>query len=391
MGAKDFQNDIDLVSAIQAVPRILEVVCRTTGMGFAAVARVTEDRWVCCSVRDEIGFGLQPGGELQVETTICDEIRASGKTVVIDHVAEDPDFRAHHTPAQYGFQSYISVPIVRRDGSFFGTLCAIDPRPAKLRTPEITGMFELFAELIAFYMDSEERLRVSESALLDAGKTSQLREQFIAVLGHDLRNPLQTMKVAASVLQRAPEKAAAMVPVMQQSLGRMSELVENLMDFARGRLGGGFELTSRIELELESELRRLVEEIASGWPGRAVVFEGDMQAPVHCDRLRLTQLLANLLVNALKYGTPEEPVRVEARSRPDHVELSVTNAGDPIPDEVLRRLFEPYYRAAGTTSSEGLGLGLYIVAEIARSHGGTMNVTCADGRVRFTFRMPQAS
>jgi signal transduction histidine kinase len=181
------------------------------------------------------------------------------------------------------------------------------------------------------------------------------------------------------------------VPVMQQSLGRMSELVENLMDFARGRLGGGFELTSRVETGLEGELQRLVEEIASGWPGRAVVFEADLQAPVHCDRLRLTQLLANLLVNALKYGTPEEPVRVHALSRPDHFELSVTNAGDPIPDDVLRRLFEPYYRAAGTTSSEGLGLGLYIVAEIARSHGGTMNVACADGRVTFTFRMPQGA
>ena len=160
-------DDIDAVARIDVVPKILEVVCRTTGMGFAAVARVTEERWVACAVRDEIAFGLQPGGELKVETTICSEIRESGEVVVIDHVAKDQAFCRHPTPAMYGFQSYISVPIVRSDGSFFGTLCSIDPRPARLNTPETVGMFKLFAELIAFHLDAQERLRLSETALLD--------------------------------------------------------------------------------------------------------------------------------------------------------------------------------------------------------------------------------
>jgi signal transduction histidine kinase len=82
----EFDADIAAVQRIAAVPRILEVVCRSTGMGFAAVARVTDDRWVCCAVRDEIAFGLAPGGELEVETTICHEIRQSGEAVVIDTV-----------------------------------------------------------------------------------------------------------------------------------------------------------------------------------------------------------------------------------------------------------------------------------------------------------------
>src|SRR5687768_16458322 len=82
----DIEADVTAVARIGVVPLILEVVCRTTGMGFAAVARVTEDRWVACAVRDEIQFGLRPGGELEVETTICREIRASGQLVIIDHV-----------------------------------------------------------------------------------------------------------------------------------------------------------------------------------------------------------------------------------------------------------------------------------------------------------------
>jgi GAF domain-containing protein len=153
-----FQADVDAIQRIDAVPKILEVVCRTTGMGFAAVARVTDERWICCAVRDEIQFGLVLGGELKVETTICHEIRQSHQAVVIDHVAKDEAFCGHHTPAMYGFQSYISMPIVLADGTFFETLCAIDPRPARLKNPEIVGMFTLFAELIAIHLGAIEHV-----------------------------------------------------------------------------------------------------------------------------------------------------------------------------------------------------------------------------------------
>ena len=134
-------------------------------MGFAAVARVTDDRWIACSVKDDIAFGLQPGGELKVETTLCHEIRQSGTAVVIDHVAEDQAYCAHHTPSMYGFQSYISMPIALPNGSFFGTLCAIDPRPARVNTPEIVGMFRMFAELIGFHLDANQRVKTSTAAL----------------------------------------------------------------------------------------------------------------------------------------------------------------------------------------------------------------------------------
>ncbi|MBB2960943.1 ATP-binding protein [Methylobacterium sp. R2-1] len=155
---QEFLNNIVAVESIAAVPTILDVVCRTTGMGFAAVVRVTEERWVACAIKDDIAFGLKPGGELPIETTICHEIRQSSTAVVIDHVAEDPAFCAHHTPARYGFQSYISMPIVLPDGTFFGTLCAIDPKPAKLNTPAIVGMFKMFADLIGFHLDANQRL-----------------------------------------------------------------------------------------------------------------------------------------------------------------------------------------------------------------------------------------
>src|ERR1700682_3847725 len=184
----DFAADIAAVQRIDAVPRILEVVCQSTGMGFAAVARVTDERWICCAVLDQIDFGLKPGGELKVETTICHEIRQSHEAVVIDHATQDEVFCGHPTPAMYGFQSYIPLPIKFVDGTFFGTLCAIDPRPARLKNPQTVGMFKLFAELIASQLDSAAKLAASEAILLNERQVSELREQFIAVLGHDLRN-----------------------------------------------------------------------------------------------------------------------------------------------------------------------------------------------------------
>jgi transcriptional regulator with XRE-family HTH domain len=171
---EDVQADIAAVGAIPVGPQLLEVICQATGMGFAAVARVTDTQWVACTVLDKISFGLKPGDELKLETTICNEIRQHREAVIIDHVAKDKNFAHHPTPALYGFQSYISMPIFRQDGSFFGTLCAIDPAPHKLNNAETTGMFHLFAQLISFHLDAIERKAFTPQSSWDEGKKAAL-------------------------------------------------------------------------------------------------------------------------------------------------------------------------------------------------------------------------
>ncbi|NYT42765.1 GAF domain-containing protein [Sphingomonas sp. R-74633] len=154
-----YAEDIVAVQRIPEVEAILADVCALTGMGFAAVARVTADRWIACQLLDKIEFGLHPGDELQIKTTICDEIRASGHGVYIDDVDADPAWRTHHTPALYGFKSYISFPIIRGDGSFFGTLCAIDPA-SRTGLARIVPQIEAYAQTIA---DALDRLSLSAS------------------------------------------------------------------------------------------------------------------------------------------------------------------------------------------------------------------------------------
>jgi signal transduction histidine kinase len=384
----DFQADLDAVARIPAVPVILDVVCRTTGMGFAAVARVTEERWIVCEVRDAIAFGLQPGGELKIETTICNEIRASREAVIIDHVAEDAAFRGHHTPARYGFQSYISMPILLPGGEFFGTLCAIDPRPARLNNPETIGMFKLFAELIAFHLDAHSRLATSEASLLGERQGAELREQFIAVLGHDLRNPLAAIDAGTRLLLRTPlnEKATMVVGQMQASVRRMSGLITNVLDFARGRLGGGLTL-ERTRADLKPMLDLVTGEMRASLPDRVIESDFAQMGIVDCDTARIGQMFSNLLGNATTHGAHDSPVRVTARNADGQFELAVINQGKVIAPSMIPHLFKPFFRAS--EGQQGLGLGLYISAEIARAHGGTLSVTSTGDETRFSFRMPQ--
>jgi GAF domain-containing protein len=224
----DFQDDLDMIAAIPAVGTILEVVCRTTGMRFAAVARVTGDRWVCCASKDDLEFGLAPGGELWVETTICQEIRASGDPVAIDEVARDAVFCGHPTPALYGFQSYISMPIMLEDGGFWGTLCAIDAAPHSLNNPAVTGMFRLLAQLIATQIDLHRKLQVSEAA------NTRLAETFRAGLGHDLKNTLQAMDAGTRLLAKTPlnERGQLILGEMRNQVARLAAQVTQAMDAA---------------------------------------------------------------------------------------------------------------------------------------------------------------
>ena len=381
--------DVEAIQSIPIISSILDVICQTTGMGFAAVARVTEERWIACSVLDKISFGLQPGGELQVETTLCHEIRQSKEAIIIDHVEKDETYCHHRTPAVYGFQSYISIPIFLKNGNFFGTLCAIDPKPARLKTPETIAMFKLFADLISFHLNAQEQLTFAESKLFQERKNAELRDQFIAILGHDLRNPVGAISGGAELLLRMPLDSTAMriATTIKNSSYRISGLIKNMLDFASGRLGGGIVLDRKIA-HLDKPLRQVITELLTIWQGRSVIVEFDMIEPVYCDENRIAQLLSNLLGNAITHGAADKPVTVKAVSGNGIFELSVINSGSKIPDDAMDWLFQPFTRATMKPGQQGLGLGLYISSEIAIAHGGKLQAISTEEKTSFMLQMP---
>ena len=154
------------------------------------------------------------------------------------------------------------MPIVLTNGAFFGTLCAIDPRPARLNTPAVVGMFKNFAQLIAFHLDAQERAAKQNAALLDAREAADLREQFVAILAHDLRNPLASIDAGVNLLlRRKPdEKTLAVGEHMQNSVKRMASLIDDTLDFAKGRLGGGFLLERDPDAPLLDHLEQVIGE-----------------------------------------------------------------------------------------------------------------------------------
>ncbi|MGE6660437.1 GAF domain-containing sensor histidine kinase [Pseudomonas sp. NPDC077408] len=387
---RSITDDISAISRISAVPAILRVISETTGLRFAAVARVTEDSWTACAVLDRTNFGLQVGGELDVTTTLCHEIRASHETIIISKVSEDGRYCNHHTPKMYGFESYISTPVFRTDGSFFGTVCALDPLPANLSEMPILPMMESFAKLLAIQLEAEEQFEATEAALLDAQQTAELREQFIALLGHDLRNPLSSILSGAQLLMRRTKDASitGIAEHMLTATRRASRLVDDVLDFARGRLGNGIPLQNRECKDLHVTLTHIASEMQSANPQRAIEADIAPLDGVRCDADRVAQLLSNLLANALVHGSTDGRVQVRAVIENGWLLLSVNNQGEPIPPERLDQLFQPYWREPSSSQS-GLGLGLYIANEIARSHGGSMRAeSTAEAGTTFVFSMP---
>ncbi|WP_158795595.1 PAS domain-containing sensor histidine kinase [Pedobacter sp. L105] len=242
----------------------------------------------------------------------------------------------------------------------------------------------------------EQNLRL---AIIDAEKTliaerelATLREQFIAVLGHDLRNPLGAIKSGASLLTRSAlsDRDKSIVGMIKNSSLRMEELITNVMDFARVRLGGGLSLDLK-DILIEPIILHVTEELRVIFPERTVTVDFEVKNTITCDAGRISQLLSNLVANALTHGSANEPVNVSAKIELNYFELAVSNGGKPIPEDVLETLFEPFTREGTTPSQQGLGLGLYIAAEIARAHGGNLTATSTADETRFTFRMPLLS
>jgi signal transduction histidine kinase len=388
---EEISRDVAAVSRLGAVPTLLEVLSETTGMGFTAVARVTEKTWTLCAVKDNINFGLRPGGQLDLESTLCIEAKRSRSAIVIDHASQDSRYCDHHTPKFYKIESYVSVPIVFSDGRYFGNLCAIDPRPAKVMDPKVIGMFQRFAALIAQQLENELKHEQSETALRDERAANELREQFIAILGHDLRNPLQAVSMTSAIMEKSASDPViqAMAARISTNVRRMSALINDILDFAQGKLGGGMVVNIDDGAEVNLALTEVVKELQDGQPDREVILDIRATRAVRCDIARLQQVTSNLVANALTHGDPHRRVKVSAFTSDEEFVLSVTNDGEPIPAEVLPKIFEPFWRQSIGRHRKGLGLGLSICSQIVRAHNGTLSVSSdREHGTTFTARWP---
>jgi signal transduction histidine kinase len=222
------------------------------------------------------------------------------------------------------------------------------------------------------------------------------KEMFLGILGHDLRSPLSAVITGSQFLLETNELSAdhaAVAAGVVRSAKRMTQMVGDLLDFTRGRLGSGIPIT-RGDVDFGAVVRDAVEEIRAARPAATIQFNASGELRGRWDAARLGQLVGNLLGNAVQHGPPETMIGVTAEGERESVVLRVHNFGPPIPATELGDLFSPFKRVrrgeAPVSGSGSLGLGLYIVDRIVSAHGGTIDVrSSAAAGTLFTVRLPR--
>jgi signal transduction histidine kinase len=254
------------------------------------------------------------------------------------------------------------IIIERRDGTRRCTL----QNAAPIRSPEGS----IRAAVVAL-VDITELKRAEE----ELRRAADFRERFLGIVSHDLRNPLGAILASSSFLRDDEDLSGWQLRAVQRitrSAERMGRMIADLLDFTRGRLGGGIPLKPQ-PANLRQICRHVLEELEAAHPGREVRLEAEGNFLGEWDADRLAQLVGNLGKNSLDYSPEETPVDFRLHDESETVRLEVHNLGAPIPADQLPHLFEPFRRGTldERPSSRGLGLGLYIVQQIVRAHGGT--------------------
>jgi signal transduction histidine kinase len=232
-------------------------------------------------------------------------------------------------------------------------------------------------------------LRASEAQLRE---TVAFRNRMMGVLGHDLQTPISAVTMAAGTMVqrgRLGDEERDKARVIQRAVGRMTEMIATLLDFTRVECLGKLPV-SAAPIDLGVGVREVVDEARAAWQDRAIDLEvrGDLRG--RWDSARVKQATCNLIVNALQYGDPRKPVRISVDSADAAVVLIVKNEGPAVPPDLLPALFEPFSRGHSDRSPLGLGLGLYIVRQVAIAHGGTVDVASkAETGTVFTLRLPR--
>src|SRR5262252_280454 len=259
----------------------------------------------------------------------------------------------------------------------------VDPKILRGKVHNLLALYEQGVEL-----DSRAaRLVEQDHKLGDADALLKKQDTSIGILAHDLRNPLNAIVTSANWLATMPdlpEPAKRAAARINRSAERMTTMIRDILDFARGRLVGGI-LLKRQPTDLAVLSNAVVEEILAGHPTARIEVESVGKLTGQWDPARIEQALSNLVANAIQHGKGD--VRLTASAEHDHVVVTVRNEGNPIPADQLATVFEPFTKRPENPG--GLGLGLFIVREIAEAHEGTVTVTSGADCTSFSLRLPR--
>jgi len=379
-------ESLELLASLDSVAALLRVVCDISGLGVAIVAEVTEERWIACAVEDRVAFGLRPGVELDLTSTLCNHVRSSHDAVIISDVAHNPTYCDHPAPGLYGWKSYLSVPVFRPNGTFFGTLCAFDPQPApRLEQRAVIETLEGFARLLGELLAREEQRREETPGPRDEGDLQTLREQLLVLFEQELQPPLEAL--ATSTLHADSADAQH----WRAEARRLAERSAEAADFVRARLGHGLPLKPALVDGVNERLVELIATLQARFPDQAFRSElPPLPAALRLDLSRLLQAMAALLEQAASHGEASGEIVLRGLIAERSYQLEVESNAAALDPATLGQLFQPALIPVDTPQPDRLDLGLYLAREIARGHGGSLVARLERGRQRFILTLPTA-
>lgn len=236
---------------------------------------------------------------------------------------------------------------------------------------------------------------LAEAVLSYVRRIDQSREVFLGILGHDLRNPLQSLMVQASILAQSESldpTARKIAAQMSASTHAMGCMIGDLLDFTGSQLGAKMSVQPA-SMDLTQLCKEVINELKAIHPESIIVFERSESLIGEWDHSRLRQMISNLVGNALQHGCKDSPVHLDIEDGPQEVIIAVRNQGLPIPAESASIIFEPMIRNAKPETNRqagSIGLGLYIAREVANAHGGSISVRSTDEETVFKVKLPRS-
>ena len=410
----------DMIDAqrLAALPSVLKALRGLTQTRFAALVRLTDQKWQACLVDDHASLGIRAGDVFPIEDTLCAQVREIHAPV--NQPSVGPDMAGEntaHMARALGIRCHFSYPVFAADGAFFGALCLMDTTPHEPLSSAVVDAVAAFSQLVGTALSRTGRAASQDlpmgkaSTAPDVGSTQaakapapaavpaaaeaepSVQARVLSVMGHDLRNPMHSLMAAIEMIQLKPmePRLERLMGMVQGSASRLSELARQTLDFTRLQMLGELPIQVMPSHDPVSGIKAVIEHVRASYPQREVQEDLQNCPSADIDPGRVDQALSSVLTHAIKHCGADQQVGVRALGRDGRLIVEVSVPGYILDAALLPHLFNPFAQRDGTAQTAHLGVGLYLARATALAHGGDLVARQTGTEVGFIFSLPITS